>query len=90
MYLHIGNEVLVNSNDVVGVFDMEKASTSKNTKEFLNNAAKMKRVRYVSLDMPKSFVVCLDKDLTENVYVTNISCQTILKRLIELNNKKII
>ncbi len=81
MYLHIGNEVIINTSDLVGIFDIEKASTSKHTREFINYASKMKRVRYVSLEMPKSFVVCLDKDLTEIIYVTNISCQTLRKRM---------
>jgi hypothetical protein len=31
-------------------------------------------------EMPKSFVVCLDKDFTETVYISQMSCATLLKR----------
>lgn len=81
MYLHIGNDTVINTSELIGVFDIEKTSVSKNTKDFLRDAGKKGRVRYVSGEMPKSFAVCLDKDLNETVYVTNISAATIKKRI---------
>ena len=61
MFLHLGNNYLVNTKDVIGIFDIENTSVSANTKEFLN-------------------VVCLDKDFTETVYISQMSCATLLKR----------
>lgn len=40
MFLHLGNNYLVNTKDVIGIFDIENTSVSANTKEFLNFAAK--------------------------------------------------
>lgn len=80
MYLHIGNDVVINTKDIIGIFDIENSSTSKLTKDYLNFAGKMKRVKTVSFEMPKSFIVCMDRDFTETVYVSQISCQTLRKR----------
>ena len=37
MYLHVGNEMILNEKDIIGVFDIENASISKFTKEFLSD-----------------------------------------------------
>lgn len=80
MLLHLGNDHVVNTKDVVGIFDIENSSTSQITKDFLNESAKKKKVVNCTYEMPKSFVVCLDKDLTETVYISQLSCATLLKR----------
>ena len=81
MYLHLGNDYLVNTKEVVGIFDIENTSVSKDTKDFYSFAEKNKRVIYCTYELPKSFVVCLDKDFTERVYISQMSCATLLKRL---------
>lgn len=80
MYLHLGNDHIVNERDIVGIFDIENSSVSQLTKQFLNHASKNARVVNCSYEMPKSFVVCLDKDLTETVYISQLACSTLLKR----------
>ena len=80
MLLHLGNDYTVNTKNIVGIFDIENTSTSQITKDFLNEAAKKKRVVNCTFEMPKSFVVCIDKDLTETVYISQMSCATLLKR----------
>lgn len=85
MFLHLGNDVLINTKNLIGIFDIEKSSISKFTKEFLGNAEKTKRIVNVSYEMPKSFIVCLDEDLNETVYISQISAATLKKRFI--NNK---
>ena len=79
MYLHLGNETVVQMRDVIGIFDIEKTSVSKFTKEFLNTASKSSQVLNVSYEMPKSFVVC-QKDGQTVIYISQISPQTLLKR----------
>ena len=68
MFLHLGNDVLINTKNLIGIFDIEKSSISKHTKEYLSNAEKVNRVVNVSYEMPKSFIVCLDGDFNETVY----------------------
>ena len=40
MFLHLGNNYLVNTKDIIGIFDIENTSVSANTKEFLNFCGK--------------------------------------------------
>ena len=91
MYLHLGNDFMVNTKEIIGIFDIENTSVSKITKDFLNESANKKRVVNCTYEMPKSFVVCLDCDFTETVYISQMSCQTLLKRFnskVDQNNYK--
>ncbi|NLZ46747.1 MAG: DUF370 domain-containing protein [Clostridiales bacterium] len=81
MYLHLGNDILINTKNLIGIFDIENSSTSQNTKNFLSNAGKTDRVFNVSYEMPKTFIVCIDEDLKETVYISQISCATLRKRI---------
>ncbi len=83
MYLHLGNDVVVNEASVVGIFDIENTSVSPATKEFFAAAQKKNRVVYVTDDLPKSFVVCREKE-GFTVYICQVSPATMLKRA-ELN-----
>lgn len=79
--LHLGSGFCVDLKNVVAIFDIEKASTSKITKEYLSEAGKAKRVVTCSYELPKSFVVSLDEDLTERVYICGVAAQTLIKRI---------
>lgn len=81
MVLHLGNGFFVYSKDVVAIMDIEKASTQRYTREYLAAAGKSGRVVTCSYDLPKSFVVSLDSDLTERVYICAVAAQTLVKRL---------
>ena len=80
MYLHLGQETVVRLREVVGIFDMENATITKYTRQFLADAEKGGRVCNVTMELPKSFVVCVDRDGTETVYISQISSATLLKR----------
>ncbi len=80
MYLHIGQETVVPMREIVGIFDMENTTISKNTRSFLNDAQRSGRVVTVGDDLPKSFVVCQRGDEPPTVYISQISCATLLKR----------
>lgn len=79
MYLHLGNDIVVNEKDIIGVFDIENTSVSKHTKEFLAQSEKKSSVINVSYEMPKSFVVC-KKGNEEIIYISQISAATLRKR----------
>ena len=83
MFLHLGNDILINTKNLIGIFDIEKSSISKFTKEFLGNAEKTKRIVNVSYELPKSFIVCLDDDYNETVYISQISTATLKKRFMK-------
>lgn len=75
MYIHLGSDVTVSSEDIIGIFDIERTSVEKSVNEYLSRCQKSGRIYYVSLDMPKSFVVCNDC-----VYVTNVGTGTLRVR----------
>ena len=49
MYLHLGQETVVRLREVVGIFDMENATISKYTRQFLADAEKGGRVCKVTM-----------------------------------------
>lgn len=79
MYLHLGQEVLIKKSDIIGIFDMDKATVSKRTRLFLAAKEKEHKVINVATDLPKSFIVC-GKGTNVVVYISQISAQTLLKR----------
>ena len=82
MYLHLGQEVVVRRQDIVGVFDMDNTTISPHTREFLTRAEKEGRLTYVSYDLPRSFTVCAPKNRrgADTVYVSQIAPATLKKR----------
>ena len=48
MYLHLGQETVVRTKDIIGIFDIENASISKYTKDFLSNATDKGQKLYIS------------------------------------------
>ena len=79
MFIHLGNDVVVNSKNIVGIFDIENTTTGKNTSKILEKATKEKRVVTVSYEMPKSFVVCMENG-REVIYISQSSVATLRKR----------
>ena len=79
MYLHLGENTVVRTDDIIEIFDMDTSTISKWTKNYLSNATKKKRVINVSMELPKSYVVC-NEDNEIKVYVSQISSQTLMKR----------
>ena len=78
MYLHLGQEVIIKLNDMIGIFDIENTSVSKITRQYLAAAQKKGQVVDISQELPKSFVVCSGKSL--KVYLSQISPSTLKKR----------
>ena len=79
MYLHLGQDTVVSEGDIVGVFDLDNSTVSRHTRAFLAKAQKEGRVVNVSMELPKSFVVCV-KNGRETVYLSQISTATLLRR----------
>lgn len=80
MYLHLGNDVLVKTEEVIGIFDLDTTTVSKKTRDYLNKAEKKKEVITVSYDLPKSFVICSKEKKNQRVYLSQLSTATLQKR----------
>ena len=88
MYLHLGQDYIVNTRDIIGIFDLENCSVGKRTREFLTHAEKEGAVVSLSDEIPKSFVIT---DFPyETVFLSPISAKTLQRRAAQAKmlNKK--
>ena len=80
MYLHLGQNEIVPERRLIGIFDLDKCSTSKRTSEYLSSADKEGMVLDISGDIPKTFVVCDHPYHRQIVYLSQLSSATLQKR----------
>ena len=80
MYLHLGQNVMVRSQDVIGIFDLDNTTWSFRTRRFLERAEQEGRVTAVGDDLPRSFVLVQAGDGPAAVYITQAASATLLKR----------
>ena len=58
MFLHIGNGITVRNKSIIGIFDLDTASMSSDTKEFLRTAQKEGILTDAAGgELPRSFVL---------------------------------
>lgn len=83
MYLHIGNDYLINTKEVVGIFDLENTTTEGGfTRNLLERAEREKRCIYTTYEMPKSFIITI-KNGEEKIYISQLAAATLKKRINE-------
>ena len=86
MFLHLGENTVISTENLVGIFDMDNTTVSKITRDYLTKMQKENKIVNVSYELPKSFILCRDKKTKEEVlYISPISTQTLLMRI--QNNK---
>ena len=79
MYINIGGDMAVRDRSLIGIFDLDGASLSKKTMEFLKSAEEEGGLITVTEDVPKSFLLTEEYGM-ERVYFTQLSAATIEKR----------
>ena len=84
MYLHLGQDYVVHTRDIIGIFDIESSSVAKNTRLFLRRAEEEGAVVTVSGELPKSFVITDFPD--ETVFISPISARTLQRRCERIEN----
>ena len=80
MYLHLGQNEIVPDRRVIGIFDLDKCSYSKRTRDYLSAADKEGVVLDVSGDIPKSFVLCAHPYHPQIVYLSQLNTSTLKNR----------
>ena len=79
MYLNIGNDMAVRERSIIGIFDLDNTSTSKRTREFLNQVEKEGLIVPCD-DLPKSFILT-DEYNMQRIFLTALSASTLEKRM---------
>ena len=80
MYLHLGQSEIVPYRRIIGIFDLDKCSTSRRTRDYLAAAQREGVVLDVSGDLPKSFVVCDHPYHDQIVYLSQLKPATLASR----------
>ena len=80
MYLHLGQNEIVPEDRVIGIFDLDKCSYEKRTRDYLSAAEQEGVVLPVCDDIPKSFLVCDHPYHRQIVYISQLNTQTLVKR----------
>ncbi len=81
MYLHLGQSVLVTHGEILAIFDLDNASWSYRTREFLERAEQEGRAVWLTDDLPRSFVLVENEDRVPMVYISPLSSSTLKKRV---------
>ena len=79
MYLHLGKGTVIAKEDIVAIFDLDQTSQSHITRKYLAAAEKAGQVINAAEDIPKSFVVCENKE-GRWCYLSQMAPSTLLKR----------
>ncbi|NLJ70943.1 MAG: DUF370 domain-containing protein [Clostridiaceae bacterium] len=83
MYIHIGGEYTLSDKWIVGIFDLDQTTTyGTDTKNFLSKQEQLGKLDIVSPDIPRSFIVTLDR-----IYLSPISAKTIVSRSCQNKHK---
>lgn len=80
MYLHLGFEKVIKSENIIGIFDLDNTTLQKSSRDYLARAEKAGNIENVCEDLPKSFVVCSENG-KRRIYITQIASSTILRRV---------
>ena len=81
MYLHLGASVIIHRDDGLAICDLDNTPSSAITRDFLSRAEKEGRVVSAGDDLPKSFLLCRDRQGDVTVYLSQLATATLLKRL---------
>ncbi len=79
MYLRIENDIVVNTKDIIGIFDMDNTTVSRLGRNFLAMSQKNGLIINSTDDLPKSFVVVNENGITK-VFISSVSSKILAKR----------
>jgi hypothetical protein len=82
VFLHVGHNKSLRSDEIVGIFDMDTSTVSKVSRDFLAKAQKNGEVINVTDEIPKSYILtCKKKERKPRVIISQLAVQTLNERL---------
>lgn len=79
MFLRISNNYVVPKSEIVGIFDMDNTTVSRQGRDFLPRAEKNGLLIYSADDLPKSYVLT-EHDGKMTVYLSSFSSKLLINR----------
>ena len=86
MYVHIGNGKMLRVSDILGIFDTDNSTVSKNTRTWLTQKEKTGKLESATEEIPKSFILTMDEKGEEKIYFSQLSSSTLKTRVEKINN----
>ena len=79
MYLHAGNNKIIRSRDIIGIFDMDNSTVSHITRKYLANTEREGRLITARDEIPKSFILYKENGKYK-VCISQISTSSLMGR----------
>lgn len=79
MYIHIGKDIVIKNEEIIGVFNLDYIKNTKEYRNFYKNLEEKKQIINIAQNQEKTFIL-VKKENTFKGYITNIGANTILKR----------
>ena len=79
MYVHIGKDIVINSDNIISILNVESLEKKKNLEKVLQNLKISDKIIDVSEGNKKSLII-IKKNSQILGYITNISTITLAKR----------
>lgn len=81
MYVHIGNDYVVYTGDIIGIFDFDGIMSSQISSGYLKKLEAENKLISVSEDIPKSVVIAMSNG-EDIAYLSPLNSKTIQNRKI--------
>ena len=79
MYLHIGKGLVLNSNDIIAILNIDYIKNTKDYKKFYQKLLEENNIVNISNGNEKTLILVNKKDCVK-AYISNINSNTIGKR----------
>lgn len=79
MYVHAGNNVVVNTRDIIGIFDLDNTTVSARGRDFLPSAQKRGEIINATEELPASYVVTGRRGAGK-IYLSSLSSRVLSNR----------
>ena len=83
MFLHIGNNNIINRKNNIGIFNIKTMENTKEYKDITKHLEKNNNLQINDIDNKKTLLLTEDKNKLKG-YITNISSITLAKRVQKL------
>lgn len=80
MYLHIGNGKSLHTSRIIGIFDLDTATVSSVTKNYISREEKKGNIEYGDADLPRSFLLYENKKKEYRIKLSRISTLSLTQR----------
>ena len=81
MYVFLGQDKVICTRDIIGIFDLDNTTVSKITRKMLHDAEQKGDVITIAGDLPKSYTVCAEKKGEQQIYISPVTPSTLTKRI---------